>query len=1275
MTNHLDTMPARETRLLSNGSFTTLITGAGTGFSRVGDTMLSRWSGDRVEDGEGYFVYLRDAVTGETWSLGLQPADGGEVQRFAGGGSGSFWLGATAHGIEARIDIAVDPQRDVELRSVLLKNTGQGGRHIEVTSYLEVVLNRQADEASHPAFSKLFVQTEHDAASGALLARRRPRGEGEVGLWMVHAAAGGRAAGFETDRTKFVGRGRDLGAPAGLDGELSGTVGNVLDPAFSLRRSVALAPGAQVQLTFMLGAAGTREEALALTASLAPDSGTVIDAARAAQRTLEQRLGLSAVEATFCQRLAGAMLYGEPSVRASAGSGHAVADAADAADASTLAASYGLPGGPLAVVEVNGADDANAKLLVRARGYWAAHGWPMELLVLDRDGAWTPSEGVHVRRPQDFKPQDLALLELTALLVSRGELPALAVAGRDAAAATAAAALPRLATRPDGPAMVPGRAVLHHFNGYGGFTDAGDEYVVRMDWRGDEGLRRPPLAWTNAISNEGFGFLVSETGAGYTWSRNSRIHRLTPWSNDPIRDPHGEALYLRDENNGQYWSPVPGPAPACAGYEAAHGFGYTRFNHFSHGLEQETVMFVPRHDPVKIVRVRVTNRDSVARRLSLFSYQRLVLGGTPADSSRFVVTEFDASGVLLATNPLAGQFADGVTFAAVLPGDGAAVHYSADRATFIGQHGDTARPAALVAPQLNGATGAGLDPCAAFQTTHELAPGATLEWVVLLGETQQRAASLALVERYAAPGAVQAALDEIIAFWRDTVGAVHVKTPVPAIDLMQNGWLAYQNLSCRIWGRSAFYQSGGALGYRDQLQDSTAMIYARPDLTRQQIRIHAAHQFVEGDVLHWWHTAPMERGLRTRFSDDLLWLPYVTAFYIKTTGDWSVLDEVEPFLTAPLLEEGEDEVYLKPSLSGESGDVYEHCCRALDRSLTQGAHGLPLMGTGDWNDGMNRVGREGRGESVWMGFFLSRIIKDFLPMCERRGDSARVAIYSAYHEHLDHALNEGGWDGEWYRRAYYDNGAVIGSRDSDECQIDALAQAWAVISEVAPPARAAQALDALEQRLVSEREGLIRLLTPAFVDTPNDPGYIKGYVAGVRENGGQYTHAACWVVRAMAEAGRRDRAALLLSMLSPVTHARDMAAVSVYQVEPYVIAADVYGEAPHVGRGGWTWYTGSSGWMYRVGLESVLGFGIEGGDTIVMDPRIPDEWPRFSIRHRLPDNGGSYEITVLNPQGRANGVVSATFDGKALALAGDGGAARIPLLRDGAVHRVELVMG
>jgi cellobiose phosphorylase len=501
------------------------------------------------------------------------------------------------------------------------------------------------------------------------------------------------------------------------------------------------------------------------------------------------------------------------------------------------------------------------------------------------------------------------------------------------------------------------------------------------------------------------------------------------------------------------------------------------------------------------------------------------------------------------------------------------------------------------------------------------------------------------------------------------VSAVQVQTPSPELDLMVNGWLAYQNLACRVWGRTAFYQSGGAFGFRDQLQDSSALVYLRPELTRQQIILHASHQFVEGDVLHWWHP-PLSKGIRTRFADDLLWLPYITAFYVGATGDQGVLDESAPFVTAAQLEEGEDETFLFPEDSGQRASVYEHCCRSIDRSLTRGAHGLPLMGTGDWNDGMNRVGREGRGESVWLGFFLHSILDDFIPVVEARGDAERAQTYRAYRDSLAQALNDGGWDGGWYRRAYYDNGAPLGSAANDECRIDAIAQAWAVLSGVAPPDRAEQALDAMQEHLVSEREGIIRLLTPAFDQTPHDPGYIKGYLPGVRENGGQYTHAALWAVRALAQAGRTEHAARLLAMISPVSHGRTPDEVAVYQAEPYVVAADVYGVAPHVGRGGWTWYTGSAGWMFRVALESVLGITLRGGDALCIRPCVPRDWPGFTVRYRLPDGATTYQIAVTREDGDG---IRGSVNGQAVEAAD--GALRIPLVRDGGEHRVEVSLG
>jgi N,N'-diacetylchitobiose phosphorylase len=841
--------------------------------------------------------------------------------------------------------------------------------------------------------------------------------------------------------------------------------------------------------------------------------------------------------------------------------------------------------------------------------------------------------------------------------------------------AQAAASAAQVAAAPAEPlAEANESAGLRFYNGYGGFTPQGNEYVVRLPWQGGA-LRRSPLPWINVVSNERCGFLVSECGAGYTWARNSQANRLTPWYNDPVSDPHGEACYLRDEDSGAVWSPLPGPRPAPCDYEAHHGFGYSRFPCTYNALEQESTLFVPRYDPVRILCLRVTNRSAAPRRLSALSYQRLVLGTLPVSPSP-VVTAFDGERQLLrAVNPSAGEFAGATVFAcARLEGTRLEEStFSCDRAAFLGVHGDPSDPAPLRSgAPLDGACGEGLEPCFAQQLRFTLAPGQTAECLFLFGECLDEAELTQLVARYRAPGAVQSAFDEVRDYWSGLLGALRVETPSPAIDLMLNGWLLYQNLACRLLARSAFYQSGGAYGFRDQLQDAAALAAVRPELTRAQLLRHAAHQFAEGDVLHWWHPAPMERGLRTRFSDDLLWLPYLTAHYIAVTADAGILDEEAPFLRARLLEPGEDETYLQPAVSGESADLYEHCCRAIDRSLTRGAHGLPLMGTGDWNDGMNRVGREGKGESVWLGFFLYRILGDFLPLCERRADRARISRYHDYRERLAEALQAGGWDGAWYRRAYYDDGTPLGSAGEAECRIDALAQSWAVLSGAAPPTRAAQAMDAVEDQLVSESDGIVRLLTPAFVDTPHDPGYIKGYVAGVRENGGQYTHAACWVVMALAALGRTERAARVLEMLSPVTHAATPERVARYRLEPYVVAADVYGEPPHVGRGGWSWYTGSAGWLYRTALESVLGLRVSQGRTLLIRPCIPAAWPGFRIHYRLPDGAARCDIAVENPAGGRQ-VVAARLDGVDAPIVD--GAARVSLPDAGGKYHIEVRLG
>ena len=1131
---------AGASRWLVNDAYTLLLTPAGAGLSAFEDCLLTVWRADPAEGHCGVLIYVRDLDTGEYWAASGRPLpgqDAGRVERTASG----FAIEREHAQTNCRVDVQL--HGSAEVRACRITNVGAKARRIELTSFVEVALDHPAGFDSHPAFSKLFVQTRWLEGERMLTASRRPRGHGDSWPHLAHALLDAQVTDFLSDRPSFIGRGRDLDAPQALAGRegLGRSHGNVLDPALSLRTELTLAPGESRSVRFVLAA------------------------------------------------------------------------------------------------------DRNAANLPR--------------LIQAHANAASASSGSSGEVKQLWLDLSAGLADLPA----SGLRPAVARESNTASANTLPAAAAGTAARSTAP--------LQFFNGYGGFSDDGREYRMRLSRDAAGNLRLPPAPWTNVIANTQLGFLVSEKGAGAMWGRNSREHRITPWRNDAVVDPHGDAFYVRDEESGEFWSPLPGPAPAGAEYEVRHGFGYSSWRHRLGELEQEVTLFVPEADPLRIARIRIRNTGKRRRRLALYAYNQWVLGSTPEATRASLRTEFSGElQAVLARNPKAPISPDGIGFAAadVARLDG----WCADRVAFIGSPGTATAPAALLGDGGLSPAG-GEDSCAVLRAVIEIEPGQSQQLTFFLGEAQDMPQLQALLATYRKPGTVDAALDAVRNAWNDTFAGLQVKTPSAAFDLMVNGWLPYQNLACRLRARTAFYQSGGAFGFRDQIQDASALVFLLPQLTRQQILLHAAHQFVEGDVLHWWHP-PQSKGMRTRFADDLLWLPWITAYYIAVTGDREVLAERVHFVEARALEPGEDETYLQPTQSAEEADLYEHCCLAIDRSLKLGEHGLPLFGTGDWNDGMNRVGREGRGESVWMGFFLHTILADFLPLCELRGDGARAQKYRAHRELLREALNADGWDGAWYRRGWYDNGAVLGSHASDECKIDMLAQAWAVISKAAPAPRAAQALDSAEKHLIDDGERLIRLLAPPFVDTPNDPGYIKGYVAGVRENGGQYTHAAIWAVRAMAEAGRRDRAMQLMEGLNPINHSLDAAAAQKYKVEPYVVAADIYGAEPHVGRGGWTWYTGSAGWMYRVALETLLGFSVEGGSTLRLEPRIPDAWEGFEICYRAVD-GTRIVLEVRNPQRRAQRIVSASLDGKALDPSG--GPLRVALPRTGREHRIVISLG
>jgi cellobiose phosphorylase len=812
------------------------------------------------------------------------------------------------------------------------------------------------------------------------------------------------------------------------------------------------------------------------------------------------------------------------------------------------------------------------------------------------------------------------------------------------------------------PASAPPEELVF-WNGLGGFTPDGREYVIVIDGTAPGGPRLPPAPWVNVLANPGLGCLATEAGSGYTWAGNSQMNRLTPWSNDPVSDPPGEAIYLRDETTGAFWTPTPLPCGAGATVTVRHGQGYTRYVRTSHGLEQDLLVFVPPDDPVKLVCLTVRNTGDRTRRLTATYYAEWVLGTIRDNAPLQVVCERSAeAGAVLARTAWGGSFAGRLGFLGV----GERLHsLTADRAEFLGRHGSPAAPAALRRVGLSGRVGSTLDPCAALMTEITLLPGQSKQVVFVLGQVDGLEEMRRIIRLYTAPGESSKALAAVQALWDRILNKIHVRTPAPAFDLLVNRWLLYQVLACRLWARSAFYQSGGAYGFRDQLQDVMALVYSAPEEAKAQILRSAARQFEEGDVQHWWHP-PSGAGVRTRITDDLFFLPLVTHHYVTVTGDTALLDERVPFLTAPVLPPEKEEDFNVPACSTQTATLYEHCVRVLEHGYRLGPHGLPLMGTGDWNDGMNKVGAHGRGESVWNGWFILTVLKAFAELADQRGDAARAAWCRERAESLRAALEAHAWDGQWYRRAYFDDGTPLGSATNDECQIDALPQAWSVISGAGAAERARQAMASVDERLVDPAGKLIRLFTPPFDRSTLEPGYIKGYVPGIRENGGQYTHGITWVVLATALEGRGDRALELWSLINPINHARTPAEVAHYKVEPYVVCADVYGAPPHTGRGGWTWYTGAAGWLYRVALEAILGVRLR-SDALQMEPCIPTGWPGYEVTLRF--GSATYHVRVDNAAGTGRGVGSVTADGQPVP------SGTLSLRDDGQTHEVQVVLG
>ena len=1294
----------RDATLLSNGRYTVMLTGAGSGFSRWGELAVTRWREDPTCDGWGSYILVSDPARGSVWSASLQPFGDGPDAHPAAFCDGRVEYARSDADISTRLEVAVAADVDGELRRVTLTNHGDAARALVLTSYAELVLGSAAADATHPAFSKLFVQTEAVDDGRLLLATRRRRAPAEPEIWAAHFAVVEGPAGtgleFETDRARFLGRGRTLrDAQASQAGSaLSNTVGAVLDPIFSLRQRVSVPPRSSVRVTFWTMAAGTRAAVLAFAgAARAPDHGErALEGAAARAVSMRAALGVEADAARRWERLVAPLLTADARWRSPApalGRGRG--------GAPTLWGS-GISGDrPIVLMRIAGDTGLEqVRALLRAQLHWRAQRLGVDVVLLDcATGRDSASLGGTLDMLADQHRTLLAAgadVSPAAVFALRdGEIPealrdGLATAARvvlDASGEFRHAPMPpaaddgarpheaapgrgRVSGRAGAPGVAPiaaAAAPLAFANGTGGFDAAAREYVVTLA----DG-RCTPAPWVNIVANPAFGFMASAEGGGYTWSVNSQQNALTPWPNDPVSDTPHEALYLRDEDGGDVWSATALPIRVpSARYVARHGKGTCRFTVDAHEIDVELLQCVPVDDSVKVSRLRLRNRSARVRRLSVTAYVEWALGANGTVPAPFVVTAIDpATGALFARNAWRAEFGERVAFADL---GGAHTSLTADRTEFLGRHGALARPAALAdAAPLSGRVGAGLDPCAALQTRVELAPGAVADVVFALGDAASAAAAQALIEKYRGADVDEVAR-EAQAPWDAMLDTVQVRTPARAMDVMLNDWLLYQALACRMWARTAYYQASGAYGFRDQLQDAMSLCVARPDVARAHLLRAAARQFPEGDVQHWW-LPPAGQGIRTRMTDDRVWLAYVASHYVGVTGDTAVLDEAVPFLAGRALAPGEGEAFFEPAVNPDgAATLYEHCARGLDISLALGEHGLPLIGTGDWNDGMNRVGAEGRGESTWLAWFLLATIDAFAPAAAARGDDARVARWRQWSAAVRAALEGAGWDGEWYRRGYYDDGAPLGSRTSSECRIDAIPQSWSVIAGGNDPGRGAQAMEAVERHLIDHHDRIALLFTPPFDHTSHDPGYIKGYPPGIRENGGQYTHGTIWSIFAFAALGQGERAADLFAILNPVTHSDTPEAAARYKVEPYVACADVYSVAPHAGRGGWTWYTGSAGWLYRAGLEAILGFRLR-GNALVVDPCVPKAWPGFEIHYRRRGDGGRvtrYEIAVENPRGVSRGVVAVELDGARIAQ----GMAPIPLRDDGRVHRVRIELG
>lgn len=1272
-----------EVQLLSNGNYHVMVTNAGGGYSRWKDLALNRWREDSTCDNWGSFCFIRDLETSALWSAAYQPTlqEGDQYEAVFSQGRAEFRK--KEYQLDTHTEIVVSPEDDVELRRIKITNRSKRKRIIEITSYAEVVLAPAAADAAHPAFSNLFVQTEILENRNAIVCTRRPRSENDQTATMFHLMkvhhAQVQGISYETSRANFIGRGNTIHQPGVFNNknQLSGTQGSVLDPIIAIQYRFVIEPQSYAIVDMVTGIGDTRETCNSLVEKYQDRhlADRAFELSWTHSQVVLRQINATESEAQLYSRLAGAVIFANPSLRT---------------DPEIIVQnqrgqsglwSYAISGDlPIVLVKIE--DSANIELvqqLVQAHAYWRLKGVMVDLVIWNDDhggyrqllqnqilgliapmvGAEVKEQpgGIFIRSSDQISNEDRILFQSVARIVISDSMGTLEeqIKRRHKVKPI----IPYFNPEKFFPTLstpIPPAAQLLFYNGHGGFAGDGKEYIINSTTD-----KVTPAPWINVLANPNFGSIVSESGQSYTWIENAHEFRLTPWNNDPVTDLSGEVFYIRDEESGKFWSPTPLQSRSKLPYITRHGFGYSVFEHMEDGIHTEVTIFVDIESAVKFTSIKFHNQSSRQRRLSATGYMEWVLGDQRSKSLMHIVTEVAPdSGALLARNSYNTEFGNRVVF---FDADGLFKSFTNDRAEFIGRNGTIKNPEAMNKARLLGKSGAALDACAVLQVPFDIGAGNEHTIVFRLGAAKDSVDVATLIQQFKGTEAARQSLEAVKKYWNKTLGNLQVSTPDPAINILANGWLTYQTIASRLWGRSGFYQSGGAFGFRDQLQDVGSLLHTDTALVKKQLLLHASRQFKEGDVQHWWHP-PSGRGVRTTCSDDYLWLPYVLSKYVNHTGDLTILDESVGFLEGRLLNFGEDSNYDLPMRSTHYESMYNHCIKSILFGLKFGEHGLPLMGSGDWNDGMDKVGEHGKGESVWLAFFLYDVLIRFAAIAKMKMDENFSSKCSMEAARLQVNIEKNAWDGKWYRRAYFDDGTPLGSTTNEECRIDSIAQSWSVLSKAGDKQRSKMAMEAADLYLVDREANLIQLFDPPFDKSTLNPGYIKGYVPGVRENGGQYTHAAIWLVMAFAAMKNKARTWELLQLINPINHGNTPEAIARYKVEPYVMAADIYKQQLNNGRGGWTWYTGSAGWMFQLIIESFLGFKKQ-GNILTFTPCVPLHWHQFTIDYNFEET--TYSFTFI--QHANESVMKVVLDGVVQPTPS------VNLVNDVKVHLVKVYFG